>query len=262
MSGSRSRSSRRFSRSESRRSNRSELEEGEQLIDATVERINFDRGFGFLRVSEKDAEEDNEEIFFHSNDVQGMDIRKLRVGDKVKCKTGPSKKRADKREARRVIALDEDAALDRLEKGRKPSRRPRSRSRSRRRSRSRSRGRGRGRYRSRSPSYRRRSPSMNEEGTVLRINERGFGFIGPRETDEELFFHTHHLEDGIDIRQLRPGDAVDFTTCKSTKHPGKREARRVWVLDRNVRQRQMRGRRPSPRRRRSRSLRSRSRSRR
>jgi len=241
--------------------------EKRELIDATVERINFDRGFGFLRVSDKDAEEENEEIFFHSNDVQGMDIRKLRVGDKVKCKTGPSKKRAHKREARRVICLEEDEALTRSEKGKRPSgrrrdsrsRSPRRRSRSRGRYRSSSRGRAhrsRSNHRSRSV----RSPSI-EEGTVLRINERGFGFIGPRKTDEELFFHTHHLEDGIDIRQLRPGDSVDFTTCKSTKHPGKREARRVWALDRNVRHREMRGRRPSPRRDRRRS-RTRSRSRR
>lgn len=256
MSRSRSPQSRRFSRSDSRDSQNADEEE---TVDATIERINFDRGFGFLRVADKDAKEDDEEIFFHSNDVHGMDIRKLRVGDKVKCKTGPSKKRSSKREARMVMPVDEDEVSRRMEKGRRPSkgRGGRSRSRSRRRSRSPRRSR-------RSPSPRRggRGSSI-EEGTVLRINERGFGFIAPRKTDEELFFHTHHVEDVVDIRQLRPGDAVDFTTCSSIKYDGKREARRVWVINVDrVKRREMKGRRPSPRRSPRRRSRSRSRGRR
>jgi len=262
MSRSVSRSPRRFSASPSRRSDsRDRDRDKEDRIRCTVGRINVDRGFGFLRVDDS-----SEEIFFHSNDIDSeIDIRKLREGDEVECTTQESKKRREAREATKVWVLTENVD-DREEIGRRPSpgrrRRRDSMSRSpRRRYRSRSRDR---RYRSRSPRRRSprrsrysrsRSPRRNdsvEKGYVLRINERGFGFLAPEDTDEELFFHTHHLESGLDIRQLRRDDRVEFTTCESQKFPGKREARRVWCKNGSeVRRREMRGRRPSPRRDRS-----------
>jgi len=67
---------------------------GKSGLQATVTRIN-DRGFGFLEVDGED-----QDIFFHSNDiVNDIDIRQLRVDDKVTVDLERSKKKPDRFEA-------------------------------------------------------------------------------------------------------------------------------------------------------------------
>lgn len=244
-SGSRSRS-----RSNDRRSRSNDRLEG------VVLRIN-DRGFGFAR--RLDTEE---EIFFHTNHIQNsnLDIRRLRPNDRIEFTTVPSNKKPGKEEAEKVWVCDPDTAYAR-EEMRPSKRRSRSRSRRRYRSRSRSRSRSRGRRRrSRSRSRgrrRRRSRSRSDsrrrnrryEGEVLRINERGFGFCRPHDSDEEIFFHARHIQNrGIDIRQLRAGDRIEFCTVKSEKFDSKDECNMVWVLSDDAFDREQNGRRPSPRR--------------
>merc|ERR550539_392437 len=96
-------------------------------VEATVSRIDDQRGFGFLEI---DGERD--EVFFHSNDVEdGVDIRQLRKGDLCTVDLEPSKKKHGRYDGKNIRPPSE--ARDRSETGRRP-RRSRSRSRGRRRS--------------------------------------------------------------------------------------------------------------------------------
>lgn len=50
---------------------------------------------------------------------------------------------------------------------------------------------------------------MNK-GTIVRLTDKGFGFIKPEtESDKDLFFHARSL-DGIEYDSLKEGDVVMF----------------------------------------------------
>merc|ERR1712196_145506 len=103
---------------------------------------------------------------------------------------------------------------------------------------------------SRSPRRSRsRSPSTKRDvrGTVLRVNDRGFGFLELETGEIDIFFHTSDIVDRIDIRQLRSGDKVEVDLKRSYKIPDKFEACNVRPLDPEVKDR----RKSSPVRRRS-----------
>ena len=48
----------------------------------TVKRLITDRGFGFIQA------EEGKDLFFHRNDVQGVDYSSLREGQKVEFEVG------------------------------------------------------------------------------------------------------------------------------------------------------------------------------
>ncbi|MGD0328278.1 MAG: cold shock domain-containing protein [Minisyncoccia bacterium] len=60
-----------------------------------------------------------------------------------------------------------------------------------------------------------------QNGTVIKKNERGFGFIkvdGAPEGAKDLFFHSNELKN-ISFDELREGDKVSFEVGDSPKGP-------------------------------------------
>ncbi|MDA9778783.1 cold shock domain-containing protein [Rubripirellula sp.] len=57
-----------------------------------------------------------------------------------------------------------------------------------------------------------------EQGTIKRITDKGFGFISPRNSDEDMFFHSSSVE-GAHFNDLREGQAVTYTIGQGPKGP-------------------------------------------
>lgn len=56
------------------------------------------------------------------------------------------------------------------------------------------------------------------EGTIARLNDRGFGFITVEGQEKDLFFHSNELKD-IEFKDLQEGDKVTFEVGESPKGP-------------------------------------------
>ena len=56
------------------------------------------------------------------------------------------------------------------------------------------------------------------EGTIKRLNEKGFGFITPEGADKDVFFHMNDLS-GVEFNDLNEGDNVTFDQEDSPKGP-------------------------------------------
>lgn len=56
------------------------------------------------------------------------------------------------------------------------------------------------------------------EGTIKKLNEKGFGFIAIDGEDTEVFFHQSGLV-GIEFNELRGGEKVSFDKEDSEKGP-------------------------------------------
>jgi len=57
-----------------------------------------------------------------------------------------------------------------------------------------------------------------QEGTVIKKNEKGFGFIKVEGREKDLFFHSNELKN-ISFDELREGDKVSFEVGDSPKGP-------------------------------------------
>ncbi len=60
-----------------------------------------------------------------------------------------------------------------------------------------------------------------KEGTVIKKNEKGFGFIkvaGAADGSKDLFFHSNELRN-VSFDELREGDKVSFEVGDSPKGP-------------------------------------------
>ncbi|OGG93496.1 cold-shock protein [Candidatus Kaiserbacteria bacterium RIFOXYD1_FULL_47_14] len=60
-----------------------------------------------------------------------------------------------------------------------------------------------------------------KEGTVIKKNEKGFGFIkvaGEPDGSKDLFFHSNELKN-ISFDELQEGDKVSFEVGDSPKGP-------------------------------------------
>lgn len=60
-----------------------------------------------------------------------------------------------------------------------------------------------------------------QNGTVIKKNENGFGFIkvdGAPEGSKDLFFHSNELKN-ISFDELREGDKLSFEIGESPKGP-------------------------------------------
>ena len=57
-----------------------------------------------------------------------------------------------------------------------------------------------------------------ETGTIVRLTDRGFGFISREGEDKDLFFHSNELKD-VRFDDLREGDKVTFEVAEGPKGP-------------------------------------------
>ncbi|MEK7615533.1 MAG: cold shock domain-containing protein [Patescibacteria group bacterium] len=64
------------------------------------------------------------------------------------------------------------------------------------------------------------------QGTIKRLQDKGFGFIAVEGKEKDLFFHSSALV-GVSFDELREGDEVTFDTEDSDKGPRATNVRRV-----------------------------------
>ncbi|PIR68448.1 cold-shock protein [Candidatus Nomurabacteria bacterium CG10_big_fil_rev_8_21_14_0_10_35_16] len=58
-----------------------------------------------------------------------------------------------------------------------------------------------------------------EQGKIVRLTDRGFGFIGREgEGNKDLFFHAKELQN-VEFDQLKEGDEVQFEVSEGPKGP-------------------------------------------
>ena len=55
-------------------------------------------------------------------------------------------------------------------------------------------------------------------GTIKKLTDRGFGFIGREGESKDLFFHSKNLV-GVQFNELKEGDMVTFDVEDSPKGP-------------------------------------------
>ncbi len=51
------------------------------------------------------------------------------------------------------------------------------------------------------------------------IRDKGFGFIKPDDSSEDVFFHRSSLAPRVQIEDINEGDTVQFQTRKGDKGP-------------------------------------------
>merc|ERR1712118_225033 len=85
------------------------------------------------------------------------------------------------------------------------------------------------------------------KGRVVKINQRGFGFLQVDGESRDVWFHSNDIVGAnIDIRQLREDDEIECKLQPSNKIRGNFEAIEVRPMDVDkVERREMNGRRPS-----------------
>mgnify|MGYP001953787149 CR=1 FL=1 len=54
------------------------------------------------------------------------------------------------------------------------------------------------------------------EGTIMRLTDRGFGFIAQEGEEKDLFFHSNELKN-VEYNDLREGDQVTFEVAEGPK---------------------------------------------
>ena len=57
-----------------------------------------------------------------------------------------------------------------------------------------------------------------EQGTIVRLTDRGFGFIQRDNVKKDLFFHANELQN-VQFNDLREGDKVTFEIGDGPKGP-------------------------------------------
>ena len=57
-----------------------------------------------------------------------------------------------------------------------------------------------------------------QTGTIKRLTDKGFGFIGVEGREKDLFFHSNELV-GVSFDSLREGDTMSFEIAESPKGP-------------------------------------------
>ncbi len=57
-----------------------------------------------------------------------------------------------------------------------------------------------------------------EQGVIVAITDRGFGFIKRDGADKDLFFHSNELKN-VRFEELREGDKVSFDVAEGPKGP-------------------------------------------
>ncbi|MDO8669691.1 MAG: cold shock domain-containing protein [Candidatus Buchananbacteria bacterium] len=65
-----------------------------------------------------------------------------------------------------------------------------------------------------------------EQGKIVRLTDRGFGFISREGVEKDLFFHSKELQ-GMQFDELKVGDQVQFEVSDSPKGPNATKVSRV-----------------------------------
>lgn len=65
-----------------------------------------------------------------------------------------------------------------------------------------------------------------QEGTIARLNEKGYGFISIEGQEKDVFFHSSDLV-GVGFNELREGDKVTFEIAQSEKGPNAVKVSRI-----------------------------------
>ena len=69
------------------------------------------------------------------------------------------------------------------------------------------------------------------QGTIKTIrDDKGFGFIKPDNSNQDIFFHSSAVEGG-NFDQLREGDRVEFTEGSDPRNPSRSRAENVRVAE-------------------------------
>ncbi len=63
-------------------------------------------------------------------------------------------------------------------------------------------------------------------GTIKKLTDRGFGFIGREGEAKDLFFHSKDLQ-GVAFDDLKVGDAVTFEVSDTDKGPAATNVQRA-----------------------------------
>ncbi len=64
------------------------------------------------------------------------------------------------------------------------------------------------------------------KGTIKRLTDKGFGFIGAEGMDKDLFFHKTSLVD-VEFSDLHEGDEVSFEVEETPKGKAATNVKRV-----------------------------------
>ena len=65
-----------------------------------------------------------------------------------------------------------------------------------------------------------------EQGKIVRLTDRGFGFISREGVEKDLFFHSNELQ-GVEFNDLKEGDQVQFEVSEGPKGPSATKVSRV-----------------------------------
>ena len=65
-----------------------------------------------------------------------------------------------------------------------------------------------------------------EQGKIVRLTDRGFGFIARDGEDKDLFFHSNELQD-VEFNDLKEGDQLQFEVSDGPKGPSAVKISRV-----------------------------------
>jgi len=57
-----------------------------------------------------------------------------------------------------------------------------------------------------------------QEGTIVSLTDRGFGFIKREGVEKDLFFHSEELKN-VSFDALQKGDKLSFEVAESSKGP-------------------------------------------
>lgn len=58
-----------------------------------------------------------------------------------------------------------------------------------------------------------------EKGTIIRLMDKGYGFIRREGESKDLFFHSNNLQDDTDFNSLKEGSEVNFEVTEGMKGP-------------------------------------------
>ncbi|HRY31175.1 MAG TPA: cold shock domain-containing protein [Candidatus Paceibacterota bacterium] len=57
-----------------------------------------------------------------------------------------------------------------------------------------------------------------QKGTIVRVMDKGYGFIKYDGAEKDLFFHSNELQN-VEFDQLKGGESVEFEVVEGQKGP-------------------------------------------
>lgn len=56
-----------------------------------------------------------------------------------------------------------------------------------------------------------------EKGVIIRLMDKGYGFIKREGESKDLFFHSNNLDESVDFNSLKEGQEVTFEVNQGMK---------------------------------------------